>query len=244
MLGVVQGEVAEQQVDRGEPVVPGRGAVAPHAFQAVQEGTDGGGVQSVDGELAGRRPCPLDGERQQQPKRGAIGGDRVRAGGPLVDQPLGEVRLQSRASVAITALLPAVATVRRPVPSARGRRSDTSRCRADTPEVGGQHGDVFFFDADAFVHPADQGVDRKAVPEVVCAWMLRRGADAHHGGDLPQRLVDLRSIQGAAAAGQEERVGARQGTADRAAWRSGAAPRCQSDAAGRSEAGRTLRAGS
>ena len=40
VLGVAQREVAEQGVDRGEPVVPGRRAVASLAFQVVQERAD------------------------------------------------------------------------------------------------------------------------------------------------------------------------------------------------------------
>ncbi len=93
---MVQGEIAEQRVDRGEPVVAGRGAVAPVAFQVVQEGTDQGCVQIIDGQLAGREAGALGGERQQQPEGGAIGRDRVRARGALGDQPLGEVGLQRR----------------------------------------------------------------------------------------------------------------------------------------------------
>ena len=44
----------------------------------------------------GGLPVRLCGEDQQQPERVAVGGDGVRAGLALADQPVGEERLQGR----------------------------------------------------------------------------------------------------------------------------------------------------
>ena len=48
VLGVVQGDVAEQGVDRGEPVVAGGHAVVPVVLEVVQERGDQRGVEVGD----------------------------------------------------------------------------------------------------------------------------------------------------------------------------------------------------
>jgi hypothetical protein len=40
VLGVVQGEVGEQRVDRSEPVVAGRDRVAPNRLEVIEERGD------------------------------------------------------------------------------------------------------------------------------------------------------------------------------------------------------------
>ena len=54
VFGVVQGEVAEQRVDRGQAVVAGGGAVVPVAFEVVEERGDQRRVEVGDVQGAGR----------------------------------------------------------------------------------------------------------------------------------------------------------------------------------------------
>ena len=96
VFGVVEGEVGEQRVDRGEAVVACRRPVVPIGFEMVQEGGDQWGVEIGDVKGAGRRPGPLGSEAKKQSERDLVGGDGVRAGSPLADQPVGEVGLQGR----------------------------------------------------------------------------------------------------------------------------------------------------
>ena len=94
VLGVMQREVGEQRVDRGEPVVARRDRVARSVCEVVEERGDQRRVE------LGRCParsaacrCGLVAKPQQQLEGVAVGGDRVRARASLVDQPVGEVRL-------------------------------------------------------------------------------------------------------------------------------------------------------
>jgi hypothetical protein len=88
--------VAKQRADRRQPRVAGGGAVRALALEVVQEGRDELGVEIVEPDLAGG-PCePLRGEREQEPERVAVGGDRVRARLALALQALGEERLHRR----------------------------------------------------------------------------------------------------------------------------------------------------
>jgi hypothetical protein len=54
-----QAGVAEQGVDRGQPVVAGGDGVPARRFQVVQELADGDGVQVGQVELGGEFPGPL-----------------------------------------------------------------------------------------------------------------------------------------------------------------------------------------
>jgi hypothetical protein len=76
---VVQGEVGEQRVDRGETVVAGGDRVCPLSFEVLEERGDQRRVELCDVQLAGWLSGPLDGEAQEQPEGVAVGGDRVRA---------------------------------------------------------------------------------------------------------------------------------------------------------------------
>ncbi len=96
MLGVAQGGVGEQRTDRGQAHVPGPGAVVPLGLQVRQERRDRGGVQVVPVELRGQLPGPGVDEREQQPKGVAVGRDGAGAGLTLLDEPVGEERLQGR----------------------------------------------------------------------------------------------------------------------------------------------------
>jgi hypothetical protein len=94
VLGVAQGGVAEQGVDRGQAGVAGPGAVAPPGFQVGEERGDQRGVQVGQVELAWVLPGAVPGEVQQQPEGVPVGGDGVRAGLALAGEPLGEERLE------------------------------------------------------------------------------------------------------------------------------------------------------
>jgi len=94
VLGVLQGKVAEQRVDRSQPVIASGGAVAPLALEMVQERADQRRVEFGDVEGGGCLAQAFRGEGQQEPEGELVGADRVRAGGPLADQPVGEVGLQ------------------------------------------------------------------------------------------------------------------------------------------------------
>ena len=82
----------------------------------------------------------LGGEREQQPERVAVGGDRVRAGVALADQPVGEERLQRRCEQAHRAPLlgafEALGGEREQLRS--GLQIPVGRSRVDVPEVGAQ----------------------------------------------------------------------------------------------------------
>jgi hypothetical protein len=59
VLGVVEGEVLEQRVDRREPVVAGRDRVAALALEVLKEGRHKRRVELGDVERAGRRAGAL-----------------------------------------------------------------------------------------------------------------------------------------------------------------------------------------
>jgi len=94
VLWMLQGEVAEQRVDRGETVVAGGRTVVAVMLQVLNERSDQRRVELADVQFAWRLARALGSEAQQQTERGPVGGDRVRAGRALGDQPLGEVGLQ------------------------------------------------------------------------------------------------------------------------------------------------------
>jgi hypothetical protein len=96
VLGVVQGEVGEQRVDRRESVVAGRGRVVALVFEVLEERGDQRRVEVGDVELAGWGAASLGGEAQEQPEGVAVGGDRVRARRALADEAVGEERLCGR----------------------------------------------------------------------------------------------------------------------------------------------------
>ncbi|GAA1585422.1 hypothetical protein GCM10009789_43800 [Kribbella sancticallisti] len=60
MLGMLQGEVAEQRVDRGQPVVAGGHAVVPVAFEVVQHAATSGASSSAMSRVPGALPVRWD----------------------------------------------------------------------------------------------------------------------------------------------------------------------------------------
>jgi hypothetical protein len=82
-------------------------------LQIGEEAGDERGVEVGDVELAGLLADTGDGEAEQQPPGVAVGGNGVRAGAALADEPLGEVGLQGRGERAHACLLAACACSRR-----------------------------------------------------------------------------------------------------------------------------------
>ena len=112
VLGVAQGGVAEQRVDRGQPRVAGARAVVPVVAQVLQEGSDEPGVEVVQVQVAGGGAGAGLGEGQQQAEGVPVGGHGVAADLALGDQPVGEERLQDRGEGGHG--VPPVAASRRP----------------------------------------------------------------------------------------------------------------------------------
>jgi hypothetical protein len=94
VLWVPEAGVAAERVDRGQPVVARPGAVAPVAFEVVEEGADQRRVEVVDVQPAGLLAGPLRGEGKQQPERGEIG-VLARCEGALFQYPLSRTRRDS-----------------------------------------------------------------------------------------------------------------------------------------------------
>ena len=99
VLGMAQGRVGEQRVDRRQPGVAGPDAVAAVVLQVLQERGDRRGVEVGQAERARRLPRAGGGKAEQQPERVTVGGDRGRAGVTLADQPAGEELLQDGSEV-------------------------------------------------------------------------------------------------------------------------------------------------
>ena len=91
---MAQGRKPEQRVNRRQARVAALGAVAPPAFEVVQERADGGGVEVIKLQLRRGLSAAVLGEGEQEPEPVAVGGDGVPACAFLADQSLGEERLE------------------------------------------------------------------------------------------------------------------------------------------------------
>src|SRR5207302_6033772 len=123
VLGVAERRVAEERPDRGQPGVAGAGAVFPFLLKMAEEACDERGVEVADVELAGLLAGSVMSETQQEPPGVPVGGDRMRTGVTLADEPLGEVGLEGGGERAHACL-----------PAARSRRwaaSDSNSGTAD-----------------------------------------------------------------------------------------------------------------
>jgi hypothetical protein len=116
VLGVSERGVAVERVDRREPCVAGSGAVAAFGLEVIEERGNSVGVEIGDVEHRWLPAAAGRGESQHQLDRVAVGGDRVRAGVALLDEPLGEERLDGRSerahdrvSCAVSSRWPAIA---------------------------------------------------------------------------------------------------------------------------------------
>jgi len=65
---MTQGREPEQRVDRGQARVAALGAVAPFAFEVVQERADGGSVEVAELQLRRGLPAAVLGKCQQEPE--------------------------------------------------------------------------------------------------------------------------------------------------------------------------------
>jgi hypothetical protein len=93
VVGVVEGKVGEQRVDRRETVVARGHTVVTVVFEVVQERGDQRCVDLADVQSTGRLAGSLGGEADQEAQAGLVSGDGVGAGVALADQPVGEERL-------------------------------------------------------------------------------------------------------------------------------------------------------
>jgi hypothetical protein len=86
-------DVAEEGVQRGQAGVAAAGTVAALAFQVIEELTDESGVKVSEYKTGGGAAKAIGGEAQQQAEGVAVGGHRVGACPPLLEEALGEERL-------------------------------------------------------------------------------------------------------------------------------------------------------
>jgi hypothetical protein len=96
VLGVPEGGVAEQRVDRRQADVAGAGAVVALALEVIEEGADQPCVEVRELERRRWLAGPLGGEREQQAHRVAVAAGCVRARLALGRKALGEERLRGR----------------------------------------------------------------------------------------------------------------------------------------------------
>lgn len=96
MGGLVERDISEEGVKRGEPGVATARGIPAITLEVIEKVAKKAGVEVREREL-GRRPAEArGGEAQEQPEGGAICGDGVRARLALPDQTVGEEGLQQR----------------------------------------------------------------------------------------------------------------------------------------------------
>jgi hypothetical protein len=94
--GFIQGDVAEEGMQRAQAVVSSTHSVSPIPFEVFKELTQESRVKLLQSQI-GRLPAKmLRGETQQQAKRIPVAGHRMRAGAKLAEQPVGEETLEER----------------------------------------------------------------------------------------------------------------------------------------------------
>jgi len=86
VLGMLQGHVPVERVDRPEPGVAGADMVAAILFEMVEERADQQRVEIVDIQLKRLLAGLVLREAEQQPERVAVRSDRLRAAVALGDQ--------------------------------------------------------------------------------------------------------------------------------------------------------------
>lgn len=94
MSGLVERDVLGEGVDRGEPGIARPVAVAADVLEMVEKIADEGGREILEGQCRWSAPHPLGREPQQQTKRIAIPGNRVRTGLTLLKQAMRKEMLQ------------------------------------------------------------------------------------------------------------------------------------------------------
>ena len=191
VFGVAQRGVAEQRADRGQPQVAGAGAVGA----VVSRG--GRGTRRSAARRGRPSPAPTGdcrcgraAKHEQQPERVAVGGDRVRAGVQLADQPVGEERLQRRGERVI-----AGPPGRRRAPGGvreqlrRGREVLVGVGGVRVPEVGRQRREQARWTSTPCAVPAEQ----RAAPRT-CAGGRAAAADTAHAAPTPARSQSCRNV--------------------------------------------------
>jgi hypothetical protein len=94
VLGVAQRGEAEERADGGEAGVAGSHAVAACGLEVFEKRRDERGVEVGQIQLGGLFAGALVSEDEEQPPPVAVGGDGVGAGLTLMDEAVGEERLE------------------------------------------------------------------------------------------------------------------------------------------------------
>jgi hypothetical protein len=90
---MLERSMREKRVDGGEASVTCPDAVASGSFRVLQERTHHCSVEVIKAEIGGLPASQLLAEREQQTKRVAVCGHRVRTGGTLLGEAVDEERL-------------------------------------------------------------------------------------------------------------------------------------------------------
>lgn len=99
VLRVMEGGVPEERVDRRQAGIARADAVAASDLHMLEKRSHQLSVDMVEAEFRRCLARPLMAERQQHPKRVAVGRDRMRAGGALFAEAVDEECLQGRRQV-------------------------------------------------------------------------------------------------------------------------------------------------
>ncbi len=87
---MLQRGVAEERSDRRQPSIAGANAVVTVCLEMIQERSNQRCVEIRELKLTGLFADSFTDEREQQPERVPVRGNRVRTHLPLADQPCGE----------------------------------------------------------------------------------------------------------------------------------------------------------
>src|SRR5712691_2895124 len=94
MSGLVEGDIAEEGVERREASVTAAGAIAPFPFEMLEEGAEEGSIEIGEDETGGGAAQARGGEAEEQAEGVAVGGHGVGAGRPFAPQAFGEEGFQ------------------------------------------------------------------------------------------------------------------------------------------------------
>jgi hypothetical protein len=92
--GLLKRDIPEKRVDSSQTNVAAGSGVVPVFLQVVQKQTDERRIQILRREQRRRLAETILRKSQQQSKRVSVTGNRVRAGVPFGNQPLGEVAMK------------------------------------------------------------------------------------------------------------------------------------------------------
>jgi hypothetical protein len=97
--GLRKGDIPEESVERREAGVAAASGVAALALKMVEELSEERGTEVGEHEAGGIAGKSCGGEAEQQTESVAVGGHRVRACAPLLDEPIDKEGLQKRGEI-------------------------------------------------------------------------------------------------------------------------------------------------